>query len=81
MTGYIIRRLVSLLFVLWAVVTIVFFLMNAVPGGPFTLGERGYSEAAMQNVLAKYGLDKPSTSATSPIFPTSCVSTLATHSL
>ncbi len=59
MTGYIIRRLVSLLFVLWAVVTIVFFLMNAVPGGPFTLGERGYSEAAMQNVLAKYGLDKP----------------------
>ena len=59
MTGYIIRRLVSLLFVLWAVVTIVFFLMNAVPGGPFTLGERGYSEEAMQNVLAKYGLDKP----------------------
>ncbi len=59
MTAYILRRLVSLLFVLWAVVTIVFFLMNAVPGGPFTLGERGYSEEAMQNVLAKYGLDKP----------------------
>jgi hypothetical protein len=59
MTGYIIRRLISLLFVLWAVVTIVFFLMDAVPGGPFTLGERGYSQEAMQNVLAKYGLDKP----------------------
>ena len=59
MTGYIIRRLMSLLFVLWAVATIVFFLMNAVPGGPFTLGERGYSEEAMQNVLTKYGLDRP----------------------
>lgn len=59
MTGYIIRRLISLAFVLWAVVTIVFFLMSAVPGGPFSLGERGYSETAMQNVLAKYGLDKP----------------------
>jgi peptide/nickel transport system permease protein len=59
MTGYIIRRLISLVFVLWAVATIVFFLMNAVPGGPFTLGERGYSEEAMRNVLVKYGLDKP----------------------
>jgi ABC-type dipeptide/oligopeptide/nickel transport system permease component len=59
MTGYVIRRLVSLAFVLWAVATIVFLLMSAVPGGPFTLGERGYSEEAMKNVLAKYGLDKP----------------------
>ncbi len=61
MTGYIIRRLLSLLFVLWAVATIVFFLMDAVPGGPFSLGERGFSEEAYQNILAKYGLDKPLT--------------------
>lgn len=59
MTGYIIRRLLSLVFVLFCVATIVFFLMDAVPGGPFSLGERGYSEEAYQNVLAKYGLDKP----------------------
>ena len=59
MTGYIIRRLLSLVFVLWAVATIVFFLMDAVPGGPFSLGERGFSEEAYQNILAKYGLDKP----------------------
>lgn len=59
MTGYIVRRLLSLLFVLWAVATIVFFLMDAVPGGPFSLGERGFSEEAYQNILAKYGLDKP----------------------
>ena len=59
MTGYIIRRLMSLFFVLFAVATIVFFLMNAVPGGPFSLGERGYSPEAMANILAKYGLDVP----------------------
>lgn len=61
MTGFIVKRLLSLVLVLWAVATIVFFLMNAVPGGPFTLGERGYSEDAMNNLLRKYGLDKPLT--------------------
>ncbi len=61
MTGFIIRRAVSLVFVLFVVATLVFFLMNAVPGGPYQLGERGYSQDAMANILAKYGLDKPVT--------------------
>ncbi|MBZ0304166.1 MAG: ABC transporter permease [Anaerolineae bacterium] len=61
MTGYILRRAVSLVFVLYAVATIVFFLMSAVPGGPYQFGERGYSQDAMANILAKYGLDKPVT--------------------
>src|ERR1700690_4434549 len=61
MAGYIIRRIISLFFVMLVVATIVFFLMNAIPGGPFTISERGISEAAMQNVLRKYGLDKPIT--------------------
>lgn len=59
MTGYIVRRLISLIFVLLAVSAIVFVLMNAVPGGPFSLGERGYTPDAMENVKRKYGLDKP----------------------
>lgn len=59
MTGYIIRRLVSLVFVLFAVATIVFFLMNAVPGGPYGYGERGHSAEALANLRARYGLDKP----------------------
>lgn len=61
MTGYILRRAVSLVFVLYAVATIVFFLMSAIPGGPYQFGERGYSQDAMANILAKYGLDKPVT--------------------
>jgi oligopeptide transport system permease protein len=59
MGGYILRRLLSLGFVLLAVSLIIFVLMNAVPGGPFSMGERGYTQAAMNNMLRKYGLDKP----------------------
>ncbi len=59
MTGYIIRRMVALFFVMLMVSIIVFVLMNAVPGGPFSLGERGYTPDAMANLERKYGLDKP----------------------
>ena len=59
MTGYIIRRLIALFFVLLAVATVVFFLMDAVPGGPFDLGERGYDATALANLEHKYGLDIP----------------------
>lgn len=59
MTNYLIRRLLSLFFVLLVVSALVFGLMNAVPGGPFSLGERGYSEEALENLRRKYGLDIP----------------------
>jgi len=59
MIGYILRRLLSLAFVLFVVSLIVFVLMNLVPGGPFTLADRGYSGAALENLERKYGLDKP----------------------
>ena len=59
MLGYILRRLVSLGFVLLVVSVLVFILMNLVPGGPFTLADRGYSGAALENLERKYGLDKP----------------------
>ena len=59
MTGYIIRRLISLAFVLLVVSFLIFILMSLVPGGPFTLADRGYSGAALENLQSKYGLDKP----------------------
>ena len=59
MLAYILRRLVSLGFVLLIVSVLVFILMNLVPGGPFTLADRGYSGAALENLERKYGLDKP----------------------
>ncbi|MDP2949544.1 MAG: ABC transporter permease [Chloroflexota bacterium] len=58
MTGYIIRRTLWIIPVMWAVATITFFLMHAVPGGPFDR-ERELPPAVMQNLNRKYNLDKP----------------------
>jgi oligopeptide transport system permease protein len=58
MTGYIIRRILWIVPVLWAVATITFFLMHAVPGGPFTR-EKDLPDAVVQNINARYNLDEP----------------------
>jgi ABC-type dipeptide/oligopeptide/nickel transport system permease component len=59
MTRYILGRLASVLFVLFAVSVITFSLMHAVPGGPFDEGKQRLPEAAKANILRKYGLDQP----------------------
>ncbi len=55
---YILKRLLLSLVTIWVVITITFFVMHAVPGGPF-LGEKAKSEATIAALEAKYGLDKP----------------------
>jgi len=57
MTGYVIRRILWMIPVLWAVATITFFLMHAVPGGPFSQ-EKQVPPTALANLNAKYDLDK-----------------------
>ena len=59
MTGYIVRRLLGLFLVLLVVSGIVFTLMNIIPGGPFYCGERGCTAEVRDNMLRKYGLDRP----------------------
>ncbi|MFN8513921.1 MAG: ABC transporter permease [Thermomicrobiales bacterium] len=59
MLGYLLARLASLIFILFAVSLIAFLLMHAVPGGPFDERERRLPEATRQAQLEKYGLDKP----------------------
>jgi ABC-type dipeptide/oligopeptide/nickel transport system permease component len=59
MGRYILGRLISLVFVLFAVSLIAFLLMHAVPGGPFDITERRLPEATRQAQLKKYGLDGP----------------------
>jgi oligopeptide transport system permease protein len=56
--SYILKRIGLALLTIWIVITITFFVMRAVPGGPF-LGEKAISEAAQAALEAKYGLDKP----------------------
>jgi ABC-type dipeptide/oligopeptide/nickel transport system permease component len=59
MARYLLARLASLIFILFAVSLIAFLLMHAVPGGPFDIRERRLPDATRQAMLAKYGLDKP----------------------
>ena len=56
--GYLIKRILLALLTIWVVITITFFVMHAVPGGPF-LGEKAISASAQAALEAKYGLDKP----------------------
>ena len=55
---YIIKRILLAIVTLWAVITVTFFVMHAVPGGPFTR-EKAISAEAQAALEAKYGLDKP----------------------
>ena len=55
---YILKRVLLAILTIWIVITITFFVMHAVPGGPF-VGEKAVSEAAQAALEAKYGLDKP----------------------
>lgn len=55
---YILKRIALALLTVWVVITVTFFVMRAVPGGPF-LGEKAITEAAMEALEAKYGMDKP----------------------
>jgi ABC-type dipeptide/oligopeptide/nickel transport system permease component len=58
MARYLSGRLVSLLFSLTVVSALVFTLMHMVPGGPFVF-EKQMPDFAMENILRKYGLDRP----------------------
>lgn len=55
---YIIKRILLALLTVWVVITVTFFVMRAVPGGPF-LGEKALSEETVAALEKKYGLDKP----------------------
>jgi len=55
---YIAKRILLALLTVWVVITVTFFVMHAVPGGPFQ-SEKAISEQAKAALEAKYGLDKP----------------------
>ena len=55
---YILKRLLMAIVTLWAVITVTFFVMKAVPGDPFA-SEKAVTPAARAALEAKYGLDKP----------------------
>ena len=58
MLFYILKRVLLALLTIWIVITVTFFVMHSVPGGPF-VGEKAISKEAQAALEAKYGLDKP----------------------
>lgn len=57
-TAFIIKRVLLSLITIFVVMTVTFFAMHLIPGGPFT-GEKAVSESVKKAMEAKYGLDKP----------------------
>lgn len=59
MAKYILKRIALAIVTIWAVITITFVLMHSVPGNPFATENRKIPENIMENLMKKYGLDKP----------------------
>ena len=58
MAKYICKRIIMAIVVLLLIASLTFLLMNLVPGGPF-LSEKAPSQAVLDALNAKYGLDQP----------------------
>jgi oligopeptide transport system permease protein len=58
MLKYILKRLVSSVITIWVVITLTFFLMHKIPGGPFD-GEKKLPPEIKANLEMKFGLNKP----------------------
>lgn len=58
MLGYLVKRLLNAAAVLWVVTTLTFFLMHAIPGGPFT-AEKNLPPAVKRNIEERYKLNDP----------------------
>ncbi|WP_400163102.1 ABC transporter permease [Brevibacillus sp. TJ4] len=60
MGGYIVKRLLAGLLTLFVLITVTFFLMHAIPGGPFSPAEeRKIPRAVLERIEDKYGLNDP----------------------
>ena len=52
---YIGKRILLAILTVWVVITVTFFVMHAIPGGPFQ-GEKAITPAVQQALEEKYGL-------------------------
>lgn len=58
MLKYTLKRALMAILTIWVVVTITFFLMNSIPGDPFT-DQKKIPPEIMEKLEKKYGLDQP----------------------
>lgn len=58
MARYIVKRIILAILTVFIIAALTFFLMHAVPGGPFNR-EKALSEATIKSLNERYNLDKP----------------------
>lgn len=58
MAKYIFKRVLVSIITLFVVITITFFMMQAIPGGPFT-DEKAIPDFVLENMMNQYGLNDP----------------------
>lgn len=58
MTKYILKRILYSLLTVFLIVALTFFMMHALPGGPFSTG-KAIDPSIMEAMMEKYDLDKP----------------------
>ncbi len=58
MASYLLKRILAMVITLWFVITITFFLMHAIPGGPFS-SEKQLPDEVLEALNEKYHLNDP----------------------
>ncbi len=59
MIKYILKKIGYMIVTLWIILTVTFFLMYSMPGDPTQASTKVLPEAVINNLKAKWGLDKP----------------------
>lgn len=59
MVKYILKKIGYMIVTLWIILTVTFFLMNTMPGDPTQSSMKVLPEAVVENLKARWGIDKP----------------------
>ena len=59
MVKYVLKRIVMGMLAIFILASVAFFMIHAVPGGPFDADSTEMSDEAYRNLEAKYGIDQP----------------------
>jgi peptide/nickel transport system permease protein len=63
MTGgsgmYIVKRFITMILTIWVIATLTFVIMKCIPGDPFASDAQVLPHQVLENIRAKYNLDKP----------------------
>ena len=59
MVKYILKKIGYMIVTLWVILTITFFLVSVIPGDPMQADTKVLPEAVVENLKARWGLDKP----------------------